>query len=182
MKFRSSRIAVDAVTLEQIVYGADMSPPEPEAERITPEGLVALRRELHELETEGRRAMGRRILAARELGDLRENAEYHIAKNDQAHLETRIKRLRQRLRNAVVTETPPGAATFGFGQTAEVLDEGSGELHTWTIVGPTEASLSDGRLSAQSPVGKALVDCAVGELVDVQTPRGSRRLRIQRIV
>ena len=77
---------------------------------ITPEGLEALKAELHELETGGRREMAARILAARELGDLKENAEYHIAKEDQAHLETKIQRLQERLRSARVVEAPSGAA------------------------------------------------------------------------
>ena len=79
-------------------------PPEFEGEAITPAGLDALKAEIEQLETEGRRAMGERLLAARDLGDLKENAEYHIAKEDQAHLETKIKLLRERLRNAVVVE------------------------------------------------------------------------------
>src|SRR4030088_801281 len=115
-----------------------MSTSKPDGEAITAAGLEVLRAELEELETVGRREMAARILAARELGDLKENAEYHIAKDDQAHLETRIKRLRERLRNAVVVEPSATGATYGFGRTAEVLDESSGKLHVWTIVGPTE--------------------------------------------
>jgi transcription elongation factor GreA len=154
----------------------------PDDEPITAEGLKALKHELGDLETRGRREMARRILRARELGDLSENAEYHAAKEDQAHLETQIKRLKQRLRNAVVVETEAQAEVFAFGRTAEVLDEGSGEVHRWRIVGATEADLSAGKLSAQSPVARALLDRAPGELVEVPTPRGSRRLRIQRLL
>jgi transcription elongation factor GreA len=159
-----------------------MSHTEPEGEPISPEGLLALKQELSELETEGRRAMGKRILAARELGDLKENAEYHIAKDDQAHLETRIKRLRQRLRSSVVTEATPEGGTFAFGRTAEVRDESTGTVHTWTIVGPTEANSAEGKLSAVSPVAKALIDRAPGDLVEVRTPRGPRRLLVQRLL
>jgi transcription elongation factor GreA len=151
-------------------------------EAITPEGLAALEAELAELETSGRRTMADRILAARDLGDLKENAEYHIAKDDQAHLETRIKRLRARLRNAVVVEAGAGGDGFAFGRTAEVLDEGSGAVHTWTIVGATEADVAQGKLSAESPVGSALLDRAPGESVEVETPRGARTYRIQKIV
>src|SRR4029453_16913965 len=93
---------------------ADPSSSEPRGEAITPAGLAALKAELGELETEGRRAMGERLLAARSLGDLKENAEYHIAKDDQAHLETRIKRLGKRLRDAVVVGSSD-AVTFAFG-------------------------------------------------------------------
>ncbi len=158
------------------------APSDPNGEAITPDGLVALRTELHELETKGRRAMAARILAARELGDLKENAEYHIAKDDQAHLETRIKRLRQRLRAAVVVETHADGVTFAFGRTAEVLDEGTGTVHTWTIVGATEANLAEGKLSAESPVARALVGHAPGDVVEVTTPRGARRLRVQKLI
>jgi transcription elongation factor GreA len=159
-----------------------MTPSQPHGEAITAAGLDALEAELEQLRTSGRRAMAARILAARELGDLKENAEYHIAKNDQAHLETKIKTLRERLRNAVVVETDADEASFGFGRTAEVLDEGSGDVHTWTIVGSTEADLTQGKLSAESPVAAALLGRAPGEAVDVQTPRGKRRYRVQKLV
>jgi transcription elongation factor GreA len=151
-------------------------------EPITPEGLRALEAELEELQSTGRQGMGRRLQSARELGDLKENAEYHIAKDDQAHLETRIKRLRERLRNAVVVEADADAATFAFGRTAEVLDQTSGTVHTWTIVGPTEADIARGRLSAESPVAGALLGRAPGDVVQVETPRGVRRYRIERLV
>jgi transcription elongation factor GreA len=155
---------------------------QPEGEGITPAGLKALEAELHELQTEGRRAMAERLLAARSLGDLKENAEYHIAKEDQAHLETKIKRLRHRLQNAVPVETDAGDTTFSFGRTAEVLDEDSGTVHAWTLVGSTEADLTAGKLSAESPVGQALLGQAPGEVVEVQTPRGSRKYRIQKLL
>jgi transcription elongation factor GreA len=155
----------------------------PEGEAITPEGLAALKAEIGELETTARREIARRILAARELGDLKENAEYHIAKEDQSHLETRIKRLRQRLRNAVVVEAEGGeAGTFAFGRTAEVRDEDTGEVQTWTIVGPTEADREQGKLSSESPIARALLDQPQGAVVSVQAPRGTRRFRIVRVV
>jgi transcription elongation factor GreA len=159
-----------------------MSTSDPEGEAITPEGLSALKAELGELETAGRREISRRILSAREHGDLKENAEYHAAKEDQAHLETRIARLRRRLRNAVVVETETSGDTFSFARSAEVRDEGTGEVHTWTIVGATEADRANGKLSAESPVAKALLGHSAGETVEVPTPKGVRRLRIERLV
>ena len=162
--------------------GDRVSPSEPDGEPITPSGLEALEAELEDLQTAGRRALAERILAARELGDLKENAEYHIAKNDQAHLETKIKRLRERLRNAVVVEVSTHDATFAFGRTAEVLDEDSGTVQTWTIVGPTEADAAQGKLSAESPVARALLGRAPGDAVEVQTPRGPRKYRVERLV
>ena len=159
-----------------------MSTPDPDREAITAAGLKALEAELDKLQTEGRRAMAKRILAAREDGDLKENAEYHIAKDDQAHLETKIKRLRERLKKAVVVETDTEDATLSFGRTAEVLDEASGTVYTWTIVGATEADLSKGLLSAESPVGQVLVGSAPGSTVEVETPRGTRRYRIDKVL
>jgi transcription elongation factor GreA len=150
-------------------------------ESITPEGLEALKAELHELETAGRQEMSRRIEAARSLGDLKENAEYHIAKEDQAHLETKILRLRDRLRSAVVVEPDAGSAAFTFGTTAEVRDLATDKVHTWRIVGPTEADLGQGKLSAESPVAAALLGLAAGEEATVETPGGPRRYRIERL-
>ncbi len=92
-------------------------------EAITAEGIEALREEIEQLEGPGRIEMAARIKAARELGDLKENAEYHIAKEDQAHLETRIKRLRERLANAELVETGEAPHdTNASGRTAEVRD------------------------------------------------------------
>ena len=149
---------------------------------ITAEGLKALKAELEQLETEGRREMAARILAARELGDLKENAEYHIAKEDQAHLETKILRLQQRLREAHVVEAPAGATDqVQFGSTVTVVDEQGGREATYTIVGPTEADMAAGKLSAESPVAQALLGTKVGGTAVVSTPRGERRLRVERL-
>ncbi len=151
-------------------------------EPITPEGIAALREEIEQLEGPGRIAMAARIKVAREEGDLKENAEYHIAKEDQAHLETRIKRLRERLRTAVVVETDGNGDRFAFGRTAEVLDEEKDAVNTWTLVGSTEADLAAGRLSAESPIGRALLDAEPGKPVEVETPRGSRTFVVQKLV
>jgi transcription elongation factor GreA len=160
-----------------------MTPAESGGEPITEEGLEALTAEISELETVARRDVAARILTARGHGDLKENAEYHAAKEDQAHLETRIQRLRQRRRNAVVVDVAEGPGMeFSFGRSAEVLDQETGEVHLWTIVGPAEADREQGKLSAESPVAKALLDHAVGTTVEVSTPRGTRRLTIERIL
>lgn len=149
-----------------------------DAEAITAAGLEALKAELERLEGEGRRDMARRISAARELGDLKENAEYHIAKEDQAHLETKISRLSERLRNARVVEAPSSGDVVGFGSTVTVADGDSGREATYTLVGHTEADVRVGKLSAESPVAKALIGRRVGETVEVQTPGGVRRQRV----
>ncbi len=152
-----------------------------QGESITAAGLRELKAEVEELEGPARKQMAERIKAARELGDLKENADYHIAKEDQAHLETKIKRLRARLRDAVVVEVDDDSDTFAFGRTAEVLDDAGG-THTWTLVGPTEADMSAGRLSAESPVGRALRDGKVGADIAVETPRGNRTFKISKLV
>jgi transcription elongation factor GreA len=159
-----------------------MSEAEAGEEAITAEGIAVLREEIEQLEGPGRSQMAARIKAARELGDLKENAEYHIAKEDQAHLETRIKRLRERLGNAVVVEVDGDADSFAFGRTAEVLDQASGKVNTWTLVGSTEADLAQGRLSAESPIGRALRDGKVGESIEVETPRGKSAFVIEKLI
>ena len=150
-------------------------------EAITAQGLADLRAELEQLEGEGRREMAKRILAARELGDLKENAEYHIAKDDQAHLETKIKRLTERLRRAVVVEAPASADVVAFGSTVHVVDLETDRTSTYTLVGPTEADVKAGKLSAESPMAQALMGKRPGDEFELQTPRGSRTMRIDRI-
>jgi transcription elongation factor GreA len=151
-------------------------------EAITAEGLQALKSELERLEGEGRHAVARRISAAREHGDLKENAEYHAAKEDQAHLETRISRLAERLRNARVVQAPDAdAGVVGFGATVHVVDEDSGRGSTFTLVGPTEADVRSGRLSTESPMAQALMGAAPGEVVEVDAPRGPKRWRVERL-
>lgn len=155
---------------------------ESSGEAITEEGIAALRAEIEQLEGPARTEMAARIKAARELGDLKENAEYHIAKEDQAHLETKIKRLRERLRTAVVVEVDGDGDTFAFGRTAEVLDEAKGEVNTWTLVGSTEADLAAGRLSAESPIGRALRDAKLGKPIEIETPKGTRTFVVQKLI
>jgi transcription elongation factor GreA len=151
-------------------------------EPITAAGIEELKAELAELEGPRRIEMAERIRVARELGDLKENADYHTAKDDQSLMETRIKRLQSRLRMAVVVEATDGDDdSFSFGRTAEVLDESKGETVTWTLVGSTEANLSEGKLSAESPIGQALMDAEVGATVKVETPRGTKTFKVLKL-
>ena len=122
---------------------------------MTAEGLEALRAEIAELEGPARRAIAEEIKTARGFGDLKENAEYHEAKNAQARLETKILQLRQRLGDARVVEAAQGDV-IGFGSTVELEDEATGKRVTYTLVAGHEASASEGKLSAESPMASAL--------------------------
>jgi transcription elongation factor GreA len=143
---------------------------------MTPESHQALQREIEHLETEGRREIAERIKTARAFGDLKENAEYHDAKNAQAHLETRIIRLRDQLLRAEVQESPPPDDVVALGTRVTVKDESSGRTDTFTLVPVTEADPSAGKLSFESPLARALVGARTGDTVQVVTPRGERRV------
>jgi transcription elongation factor GreA len=144
----------------------------------TAEGLEALQAELDQLEGDGRRDIAERIKTAREWGDLKENSEYHDAKNDQAHLETRIQRLREKIASAVIVEeSAPAGGVVGFGSTVVVRDENDRE-QTWQIVSSRDAAPSEGRVSAESPLASALLGRSSGDQVAVSLPRGSRSLTI----
>src|SRR4051794_943930 len=139
---------------------------------MTAESFQALQEEVERLETEGRTEMAERIKTAREWGDLKENAEYHDAKNAQAMLETRILRLRDRLLRAQIVEPTQGAETVGFGSRVRVRDPGSGRELEYTLVSAVDADAAAGRLSIESPVGTMLVGARVGDVVEVATPKG----------
>jgi transcription elongation factor GreA len=147
-------------------------------EAITAEGLENLKAEIAELEGPTRARLAVKIKAAREEGDLSENAEYHALKEEQGHLETKILRLTERLRNAVVVEHSGDATVVAFGSTVRVTDLESGREQKFTLVGPTEADLKNGKLSSESPVARALMGAGPGDVVKVETPRGDREWRV----
>ncbi|HTB50612.1 MAG TPA: transcription elongation factor GreA [Solirubrobacteraceae bacterium] len=148
------------------------------ANMVTAEGLLELEAELATLEGEGRREIAERIKTAREWGDLKENSEYHDAKNDQAHLETKIAKLRERISTAEVVEAAEtGNGAVAFGSTVVVRDE-AGSERSWQIVSSHDASPSDGRLSADSPVARALLGRRAGERAAVVLPRGESLLTV----
>lgn len=142
--------------------------------------LQKLRGELNELETDGRAQIAARIKTAREWGDLKENGEYHAAKEAQAHLETRILRLREQVRAAVVVERADTGAVQ-HGSTVDVTDLGTDARQTFRIVSPNEAEPKQGLISSGSPVAQALIGSGVGEVVEFSIPAGTRRLRIDAI-
>jgi transcription elongation factor GreA len=145
---------------------------------MTAEALQALQTELEHLETVARAEMAERIKTAREWGDLKENSEYHDAKNDQAHLETKILRIREQLLAAEVREVETQTDVVGFGSRVEVEDTGKGTKTVYTLVSAPEADPADGKLSNDSPVGKALTGARVGDTVKLETPRGVRELKV----
>jgi transcription elongation factor GreA len=148
---------------------------------MTAEELQSLRSELNELESDGRAQIAQRIKTAREWGDLKENGEYHAAKEAQAHLETRIARLRGQVRGAVVIESTNSSDVVGHGSTIICTDGDTQTQQTFRIVSAHDAKPSEGQLSATSPIAKALIGARVGDVVEVKTPRGTRRLTVDTI-
>lgn len=144
---------------------------------ITIEGLEALKAELDDLEGRGRREIAERIKTAREWGDLKENSEYHDAKNDQAHLETKIARLRERISSAEIVKAPSEHGVVAFGSTVTVKD-GSGSQRVWKIVSSRDAAPAEGRISAESPVARALIGLRAGDVARVSLPRGESELTV----
>ena len=144
---------------------------------MTQEGFAALEKEIQHLETEERMKLAGQIKTAREFGDLKENAEYHAAKEAAAHLESKIRRLKDQLAAATIVEKVDNDAV-GFGSTVEVEDVASGKKMTYTLVAQHETSPAAGKLSSDSPVGVALSGKKVGEEAVFETPRGERRLKV----
>ena len=143
---------------------------------LTKDGIVKLERELDELRTVRRAEVAERIKYAKDFGDISENAEYEDAKNEQGMVEGRILVVENMLRNAVVIQEASGAGVIALGSSVEVQDEFGKQ--TFTIVGPAEVDVAAGRISLESPVGKALLGHKVGDEVQVQSPGGSRKVRI----
>jgi transcription elongation factor GreA len=147
---------------------------------LTPEGAARLRAELEDLMTVKRPAVVKRVATAREHGDLKENAEYHAAREELGFLQGRIQALEARLRTAVIVEAPSAGSRAGLGSVVTV-EEDDGTTATYTIVGATESDPKTGRISSSSPVGRALMGHEVGDDVEVATPGGSFLCRIVEI-
>jgi len=148
---------------------------------LTPEGAARLAEELERLIKVERPALAKRLRAAIQEGDLSENADYSKAKEDQAFLEGRIQELEYTLKNVtLIEEKTNGFDKVEVGATVTVQEEDF-EPETYRMVGAKETDPSKGRISNESPVGKALMGGAVGDLVEVQTPGGSYRLKILKI-
>ncbi len=138
---------------------------------ITKKGFEALRSELERLKREERPKVIQAIAEAREHGDLSENAEYDAAKERQGFIETRIGEIQHKLADAQIIDTANlSAETVVFGSTVVLLDTNSQEEKRYMLVGQDEADLKDGKISVQSPVGRALIGHRVGDVVEVTTP------------
>ncbi len=146
---------------------------------LTSAGRQKLEAELEELRTVRRAEVAERIKYAKDFGDITENAEYEDAKNEQGMVEGRILTLENMLRNAVPIEESKERGVVRVGSEVELHDEFG--TQAFTIVGPAEVDVASGRISMESPVGKALIGHRTGDSVDVQSPGGLRRVTIVRI-
>jgi transcription elongation factor GreA len=143
---------------------------------LTPEGEARLRAELEELVSVRRPEVVNRIRTAKELGDLKENADYTSAREEQSFLEGRVQAIEAQLRDAVIIEVPAAGSRVGLGSTVRI--ETGGEEITYALVGSAEADPGQGRISVASPVGRALVGHGPGDEIVVKTPRGEAHYRI----
>jgi transcription elongation factor GreA len=146
---------------------------------LTAEGAERMRVELRELTEVKRPEVIARIRTAKEHGDLKENAEYHAAREEQSFLEGRIQAIEARLRTAVITEAPAAGEGADIGSTLTV--EVDGLEAVYMLVGSSEANPAAGRLSIVSPVGRALVGARAGDEVAVETPRGQAIYRVVKV-
>ncbi|MDI5933308.1 transcription elongation factor GreA [Halomonas kalidii] len=141
---------------------------------MTVAGEARLRKELEELKSEARPKVIAAIAEAREHGDLKENAEYHAAREQQGFIEGRIQEIEGKLSNAQVIDVTklPRTGKVIFGVTVELINLDSDEEVTYRIVGEDEADIKSGRLSVTSPIARALIGKEEGDVVAVRTPGG----------
>lgn len=150
---------------------------------MTVEGAEALRAELKKLKTEDRPRITKAIAEAREHGDLKENAEYHAAREEQSFAEGRIQEIEGKLAGAQVIDvtTIPHTGRVIFGVTVHLVDVETEEERVYRIVGDDEADLKQGKISVSSPVARALIGKEEGDTVAVQAPGGTAEYEIDRV-
>jgi transcription elongation factor GreA len=139
---------------------------------LTSDKFEELKRDLEHLKTDKRKEVAEHLEYAKKLGDLSENAEYHQAREEQAEVESRIGRLEQLLKNAVIADSHCGEVVT-IGSTVRVEKNGDNKSMVFTIVGSEEADTSNGKISNLSPLGSALLGRKQGDKVKVMTPKGS---------
>ena len=148
---------------------------------LTPEGKSKLKAELDELTNVKRPALAKRLRDAIQQGDLSENADYHVAKEDQAFLEGRVLELEETLRRAVIIETNNGPTdTVQMGSRATVQEPGE-DPETFILVGAKEANPREGKISNESPIGRALLGKRVDDIAQAATPAGLLTFKILKI-
>ncbi|MBT3400175.1 MAG: transcription elongation factor GreA [Rhodospirillaceae bacterium] len=146
---------------------------------MTPEGHEALQEELKNLKTVERPAIVKAIAAAREHGDLSENAEYHAARERQSFVEGRIGELEDTTKRAEIIDTTKlKGKTVRFGAKVKLADEETDEENTYQLVGEFEADIEQRKISILSPLGKALIGREIGDSVEVTTPNGVRYFEV----
>lgn len=149
---------------------------------MTVEGFRTLEAELQRLKSEERPRIIQAISEARAHGDLSENAEYHAAKEQQGFNEARVADLEDRLGRADVIDTSKlSGDTVKFGATVTLVDEDTEEKVKYKIVGDSEASVKDGKISISSPIARALIGKSKGESAEVTTPKGARSYEVLKI-
>ncbi|HEX2620964.1 MAG TPA: transcription elongation factor GreA [Phototrophicaceae bacterium] len=148
---------------------------------LTAEGAEELRRELDDLLTIKRPELAIKLKEAVAEGDLKENANYHDAKEQQAFIEGRIQYLENILRAAIIISNDGSTDEVRIGSEVTIREEGSDEDETYMIVGAAEANPREGKISQKSPIGSALLGKKKGDKVKVQTPNGSSIFKIKKI-
>ncbi|MFO7285498.1 MAG: transcription elongation factor GreA [Gammaproteobacteria bacterium] len=150
---------------------------------LTARGAELLREELRRLKNEERPRIVNAIAEARAHGDLRENAEYHAAKEQQGLIEARIRDIEAKLANAQIIDVTQLEANgrVVFGATVHLIDVESGEEARYQIVGEDESDIKDGLISITSPIARALIGKEEGDTAEVATPSGRRRYEIARV-
>jgi len=148
---------------------------------LTREGYKKLQEELEYLRTQRRQEIAQRLHEAMEGGELIENAEYEAAKNEQAFVEGRIKELEILLATARIVDEVPSADTVQIGSRVTIQEEGSDTPEEYVIVGAAEADPTVGKISNESPLGKALLNKKAGDIVQVDAPAGSFTFRILKV-
>ncbi|NOT05035.1 MAG: transcription elongation factor GreA [Anaerolineales bacterium] len=147
---------------------------------LTPEGEAKLNAELQELKGPKREELSKRLRSAIQMGDLSENADYHKAKEDQGFLEGRIQELEAILRNAIIIQETKSSGVIFIGSHV-TIQEDTFDPETYHLVGPTEADPRQGRISYESPIGRALMDKKVGDVAEAETPGGKIKFKILKI-
>jgi len=146
---------------------------------LTNEGFQKFEKELEELKSVKRKEVAAKIKVALSFGDLSENSEYDEAKNEQAMIEARIVQLETMLRNVqVINEAEISTDVINIGSVVSIKEIDSDEIETYHIVGSSEANPLDGKISDESPIGKALISHKTGDIVEVETPSGLIKFKI----